>query len=264
MIFMFLFYSDEAAIAGMSPEEYTSLVDRHVRYNEAIPERGATILATRGLGPTHEAYTVRPRDGQFTVTPGPFARTAEALAGFYLVECRDMAEAVELAKAYPMPEGLGCVEIRPVMRAWDYAPTIDTTAQPEAVWRLYTDVTSWPSWKTGIRQVVLNGPFAAGTTGTLTPVDRPGMPFRLTDVRPNEGYVSETELVPGCLLRMEHALDRLDDGGTRITHRAIVPRAALDAFGLEFGPALYDGMRESLTALSSAALHLGDPAGTPR
>ena len=252
MIFMLLFYGDERAIATMPREERNGLVERHVHYNHEVLERQATVLATRGLDPTTQAYTVRPVAGELTVTPGPFAETREALAGFYLIECDDMAEALALAKAYPMPEGLGCVEVRPVMRAWDYAPSIDTVAEPAAVWRRYTDVDTWPQWKYGVAQVSLDGAFITGTTGRLTPADRPPMPFRLVQVDPAQGYVSETEVVPGARLRMEHTLEPLADGGTRITHRTTVPRAALDEFGLEFSPALYAGIRQTLVALRAA------------
>jgi hypothetical protein len=261
MIFMLLFYGDEHAIATMPREERNGLVERHVHYNHEVLERRANVLATRGLDPTTQAYTVRPAAGTLTVTPGPFAQTSEALAGFYLIECADMAEAIALAKAYPMPEGLGCVEVRPVMRAWDYAPSIDTTAAPEAVWRRYTDVATWPQWKYGVAAVRLDGPFTPGTTGRLTPTDRPPMPFRLVDVDPVRGYVSETEVVAGGVLRMEHTIEPLGDGGARVTHRTTVPRAALDEFGLEFSPALYAGIRQTLVALR--AVVEGGSEGSP-
>jgi uncharacterized protein YndB with AHSA1/START domain len=245
MIFTFLFYSDERAIASMTRDERNGLVERHVHYNHEVLEKRATVLATRGLDPSHTAWTVRPG----SVTPGPFAQTAEALAGFYLVDCRDLAEALELAQLYPMPEGLGCVEVRPVMTAWDYAPSIDVAAPPAAVWARYADVATWPRWKHEVAAVRLDGPFATGTTGELTPDTRPAMPFRLASVDAGTGYVSETEVVPGGVLRLEHTLEPLAGGGTRVVHRATVPRAALDAFGLEFSPALYAGMQASLEAL---------------
>nr|ANY57977.1 hypothetical protein [uncultured bacterium] len=244
MIFTFLFYSDERAIASMNREDRNGLVERHVHYNHEVLEKRATVLATRGLDPSHTAWTVRPG----SVTPGPFAVTAEALAGFYLIDCRDLEEALELAKLYPMPEGLGCVEVRPVMTAWDYAPSVDIAAPPEAVWARCVDTGSWPVWKHEVSRVELDGPFATGTTGRLTPATRPAMPFRLAHVEPGVGYISETEVVPGGILKLEHTLEAVD-GGTRVTHRATVPRAALDAFGLEFSPALYAGMHASLTAL---------------
>jgi uncharacterized protein YndB with AHSA1/START domain len=220
-----------------------------VHYNHEVLEKRATVLATRGLDPSHTAWTVRPAGGARAVTPGPFAPTAEALAGFYLVECPDLAAALELAKLYPMPDGLGCVEVRPVMQAWDYAPSIDIAAPPAAVFARYADTATWAEWKHEVARVELDGPFATGTTGRLIPASQPAMPFRLADVRPGAGYVSETEVVPGGLLKLEHTLEPLDGGATRVVHRATVPRAALDAFGLEFSPALYAGIHSSLAAL---------------
>jgi hypothetical protein len=76
------------------------------------------------------------------------------------------------------------------------------------------------------------------------------MPYRIVSAEPGRGYVSETELADEVVLRIEHVLSALPDGGTRITHRANVPRAALDLFGHEFSPALNDGIRRSLDALA--------------
>jgi hypothetical protein len=59
---------------------------------------------------------------------------------------------------------------------------------------------------------------------------------------------------------MEHTLEELPASGTRITHRATVPRAALDAFGLEFSPALYAGIHQTLAALAKAAVDEEGPA----
>lgn len=259
MIFMFLFYSDEGAIAGLSREDRNGLVERHVRYNHEVLERRATVLATRGLDPSHEAVTVRPANGVATVRPGPAVSANLALAGFYLVECDDLAAAVELAKLYPMPEGLGSVEIRPVMRAWDYAPSVDTPASPAAVWRCYEDLDTWPSWKHGVVSVTLDGPFEAGASGTLTATGAAPMAFRIVSATPGAAYGSETDVVPDGTLRMEHTLEPLPDGGTRITHRATVPRAILDVLGLEFSPALYAGMHASLQALAKVACE-ADPS----
>jgi hypothetical protein len=256
MIVMFLFYSDEAALLGLPPEQRNGLVERHVHYNHEVLEKRATVLATRGLEPTSAALTVRPVNGVLTVREGPFADTAEALAGFYLVECKDMDEAIELARAYPMPEGLGCIELRPVMRTWDYAPSYDSPANVETIWQLYADVATWPEWKVGIRQVELNGPFETGTRGWLTPTDQPPMGFHIVEAKENEGYTSETELASDVLLRLEHYLTPLPRGGTRMTHRATIPRAALDAFGLNFSPEFNAGIRATLRQLSAHAVKI--------
>ena len=64
------------------------------------------------LHPVHTATTVRVRNGRPTVTDGPFAETKEALAGFYLIEARDLNEAIQLAARIP-PAKFGSIEIRP-------------------------------------------------------------------------------------------------------------------------------------------------------
>jgi hypothetical protein len=253
MIFMFLFYGDERVLATLPREERNALVERHVRYNVEVLQPRVEVLAVRAFQPTTAARTVRPRGDQMVVTDGPYAQSALALTGFYLVECRDLGEALELAKLYPMPQKVGCVEVRPVLTGWEYAPSIETTASPEAIWRLYQDVSRWPEWKYGVQRVELTGPFAAGSTGTITPVGQPPMPFRIVAATENEGYISETRLADGVPLRLEHTLTPLPGGGTRVVHKAHVPRAALDVFGDGFSPNLNAGINVTLAALSSRA-----------
>jgi hypothetical protein len=86
-----------------------------VGYDELLREHGQFIACER-LQPTHAATTVRLREGKVAVTDGPFAETKEQLAGFYLIEARDLNEAIRIAARIP-PARLGCVEVRPV---WDY------------------------------------------------------------------------------------------------------------------------------------------------
>lgn len=253
MIFMFLFYSNERVLAAMSREERNGLVERHTAYNHEVLEKRATVLAARGLQPTHTAYTIRPRKGEVTVRQGPFASTTEALAGFYLVECADLDEALELARLYPMPEEAGCIEVRPAMTEWDYGPVAVVSAPPEAVWRVYADLPGWPSWQAGITALTVDGPLKDGASGRITMADLPEpVPFRIVSATENQSFVSDTELAPGVVFRVEHVLEPLREGGTRITHRTQVPRTVLDAFGLKYGPILYSRMRESVQALAAA------------
>jgi hypothetical protein len=254
MIFMLLFYANEKTIAAMSADERNGLVERHIHYFHEVLEKRTLVLATRGLDPTSTAMTVRVVDGAPTVTAGPFGPNDEALSGFYLIDCEGLDEALELARLYPMPEGLGCIEVRPVMRTWDFEPSIDTPAAPASVWRLYSDVTTWPKWKAGIERLELGGlPFVTGTVGLLTPSGQFPMEFRIVEAIENEGYISETVLGDGIVLRMEHTLAPLPGGGTRITHRATVPRTALELFGMKFSPDLNSGMVATLEALSEEA-----------
>ncbi|WP_433003910.1 SRPBCC family protein [Kribbella sp. CA-294648] len=246
MIFTLLFYSDEKAIAAMSQTERNRLVEAHVAYNFEFLSKRCTVLASRALMPTATATTVWPD----SVTPGPAVVSDPPLTGFYLIDCADQAEAVELARGYPMPADLGRIEVRAVIQEWDYAPSVETTASPDAIWSQYADVASWPEWKHQVERVELDGPLATGITGRIVIEGRPPMPYRIVSATPGRGYVSETELGEGIVLRIEHVLTELPDGGTRITHRVNVPRAALDLLGHEFSPALNDGMRRTLHALA--------------
>jgi hypothetical protein len=75
--------------------------------------QGNRMLAAEALQPTHTATTVRVRNGEITLYDGPFAETREMLAGFYLLEARDLNEAITLAAGIP-PGRHGSIEVRPV------------------------------------------------------------------------------------------------------------------------------------------------------
>jgi hypothetical protein len=79
---------------------------------QSLRDRGV-LVAAEPLHPVETATTVRVRQGRVTVTDGPFAETKEALAGFYLVEARDLNEAIQYASKIP-PAREGSIEVRPV------------------------------------------------------------------------------------------------------------------------------------------------------
>mgnify|MGYP003580760080 FL=1 len=70
-------------------------------------------VSAEALQPVSSATTVRVRNGKVSVTDGPFAETKECLAGFYLLEARDLNEAIQLASRIP-PAEIGSIEVRPV------------------------------------------------------------------------------------------------------------------------------------------------------
>lgn len=83
-----------------------------VAYDEGLRQDGRCI-ASEALQPVRTATTVRVRNGKASITDGPFAETKEALAGFYLVEARNLDEAIEIAAGIP-PATVGSIEVRPV------------------------------------------------------------------------------------------------------------------------------------------------------
>jgi hypothetical protein len=86
-------------------EEYTE-------FTEGIRRSGHFIGANR-LEPPHAATTVRVRKGKVSITDGPFAETKEQLGGYYLIEAKDMNEAIQVASRIP-GAWIGCVEVRPI------------------------------------------------------------------------------------------------------------------------------------------------------
>ena len=76
------------------------------------------FVAGERLRPTATATTVRTRDGKDLITDGPFAETHEQLAGFYLVECKDLDEAIDCAKRIPAA-ATGSIEVRPIWEMGD-------------------------------------------------------------------------------------------------------------------------------------------------
>jgi hypothetical protein len=110
MKYLCLIYVDEKKLE-QAPAELVG-GEECVAHTEKLRERGQLIAAER-LESVQAATTVRSRNGNPTVTDGPFAETKEQLAGFYLVEARDLNEAIRIASEIP-PGRFGCIEVRPV------------------------------------------------------------------------------------------------------------------------------------------------------
>jgi hypothetical protein len=113
MSYVLLIYGSEADYARMTQEEHAALMQAHYTFANEVQKRG---LLTGGapLQPTSTAATVRVRNGKTLITDGPFAETKEQLAGLYVLNCKDLDEAIEMA--VKIPDALiGSVEIRSVM-----------------------------------------------------------------------------------------------------------------------------------------------------
>ncbi len=83
-----------------------------LEYDEAT-RRSGHCIASEALQSVQTATTVRVRNGRMSVTDGPFAETKEQLAGFFLIEARDLNEAIQLASKIP-PARVGSIEMRPI------------------------------------------------------------------------------------------------------------------------------------------------------
>jgi hypothetical protein len=109
--FLAAIYDDESSFAATPPEQLQEVLEAYGAFGE---EAGDRVVAGEGLQPTSTAKTVRVRDGERLLTDGPFAETKEQLGGFYLLECSNIDEAIDLAAKIP-GASTGSVEVRPVM-----------------------------------------------------------------------------------------------------------------------------------------------------
>jgi hypothetical protein len=114
MRYMFLIYSQEKN-GERSPEAIEALKSAHRSVMEDAAAKGV-LLGLAGLKPTSLASTVRVKDGRPITLDGPFAETKEQLAGYYILECKDLDEALVWAARIPTAckGGEGCIEVRPV------------------------------------------------------------------------------------------------------------------------------------------------------
>lgn len=102
----------ETLLEDMPAQEAKSHLAAMIAYTDRLRESGHFVSANR-LRPPATATTVRVRDGKPLVTDGPFAETTELLGGYYLIEARDLDEAIEIAAGFPAAK-FGSVEIRPI------------------------------------------------------------------------------------------------------------------------------------------------------
>jgi hypothetical protein len=106
-------YTDEAQREAASEEERTATSQAYGVLTQEMEQKGV-LVAGEGLYPTQTATTVRVRDDERSVTDGPFAETKEQLGGFYVLDVKNLDEAIEWAAKIPTAE-TGSIEIRPVM-----------------------------------------------------------------------------------------------------------------------------------------------------
>src|SRR5919197_224189 len=113
MKYLLTIYADESYWSDACPEEAGKLMAAYGALGEEMKAAGV-ILGGEGLQSSNTATSVKVRDGETIVTDGPFAETREQLGGYYLVDVKDLDEAIRWAAKMP-DAARGTVEVRPVM-----------------------------------------------------------------------------------------------------------------------------------------------------
>jgi uncharacterized protein YndB with AHSA1/START domain len=134
--------------------------------------------------------------------------------------------------------------------AFTFQHAVDTSASPEAVWRLYSDVATWPQWDDAVERVTLDGPFEPGAVGAFKLHGQDPLEFRLLEVEQQRGFMDETS-IPGGVVRFRHRIDPLDDGQVRLTHAVEIEAPAPVA--QQIGALITAGVPETMIRLAELA-----------
>jgi hypothetical protein len=112
MKYLCLIYYEEAKADAVPASEYDAIASAALEYGEELRKSGHYV-ASEALQSVQTATTIRVRNGRLSITDGPFAETKEQLGGFFLIEARDLNDAIRAASKIP-PLRLGCIEVRPI------------------------------------------------------------------------------------------------------------------------------------------------------
>ncbi len=112
MKYLCLIYDDEQQMMKRPRDETGKMSADYMTYTESIQKSGH-YLGGNALQPTHTATTVRSRGGKVSTTDGPFAETKEQLGGYYLIEAKDLNDAIQVASRIPSAK-FGSIEVRPI------------------------------------------------------------------------------------------------------------------------------------------------------
>ena len=113
MKYLCLIYDEEAKLGAMTKDERNAFMGEYFVFSDSIRKSGH-YLGGEALQPVETATSIRVRNGKVSATDGPFAETKEQLGGFYLIEARDLNDAIQVAGRIPSAR-IGTIEVRPIM-----------------------------------------------------------------------------------------------------------------------------------------------------
>ncbi len=113
MQYLAIIYNDESLYANATPEDIGAIFAAHGKFGEDTRAAGV-FVGGEGLQGTNTATTVRVRDGERLLTDGPYAETKEQIGGYYVLDCKDLDDALNWAAQIPEAK-TGSIEVRPIM-----------------------------------------------------------------------------------------------------------------------------------------------------
>jgi hypothetical protein len=135
---------------------------------------------------------------------------------------------------------------------WAAEHSVETSAAPEAIWRLWADVPRWPAWNADLAEAELDGGFTAGSSIRMTSREGDSVELRIAEASEPELFVDEAVL-DGLTIRTTHRVDRLGADRVRIVYRMEISGPQADSVGPELGPQISGDFPEVLAALAARA-----------
>ena len=131
---------------------------------------------------------------------------------------------------------------------FDYVRTVTTTAEPDAVWAVWSDSETWPDWDPAVQQVTLDGAFEQGTSGTMTLTGPIEVPLSLEVVEPGRRYLDQLTM-GDLVIRIDHVVEPLDGGGSEVTVATTIEGPGAE----DIGPMVTADAPVAMEALVAAA-----------
>ena len=135
---------------------------------------------------------------------------------------------------------------------WSTEHSIETTAAPEAVWRVWSDVERWPEWNADLERAELSGPFAAGSTITMHQQGGDQIELRIAEAAPPERFVDQAD-IGDVVVRTTHRVEPLEGERIRVIYRMEITGPQADTVGAQIGPQISADFPRVLAALVQQA-----------
>jgi uncharacterized protein YndB with AHSA1/START domain len=139
-----------------------------------------------------------------------------------------------------------------VRLVWAVEQSVETSATPQAVWRLWADVERWPEWNAGVERIEVRGPFDVGSTILMTPPGEEPVELRITEATEPDLFVDEAD-GGDFVVRTTHRVEPVGGERSRITYRMEITGPAAETVGPEIGPEISGDFPQVLAALAAHA-----------
>src|SRR5919201_3642596 len=128
---------------------------------------------------------------------------------------------------------------------WAAERSIETSASPERIWRVWADVASWPEWNGDIERIKLDGAFALGGRIVMTPIGEEPIELRIAEALEPELFVDEADFGE-VVVRTSHRVQPRGSEGAQVTYRLEITGPAADTLGPQIGPEISSDFPEVL------------------